>query len=99
MMSRMETMTMRKARLTRRNHQKEARHILYPIPDHALGHQNHLCSPSALLNAKDEKHLTPILQSWASHCLLPISHLTADKAETCKRGAHMWTQLSGDLFT
>eukprot|EP00971_Amphidinium_carterae_P153045 3033897-Amphidinium_carterae.1 len=39
----------------------------------------------ALLTAKDEKHLTPILDMEASHFLLTVSHLTAEEAELATR--------------
>eukprot|EP00971_Amphidinium_carterae_P341962 6481060-Amphidinium_carterae.1 len=42
-------------------------------------------SPVALLTTPDVKPMTPILDTGASHCLLPVSHLTADEAELASR--------------
>eukprot|EP00971_Amphidinium_carterae_P252802 5019086-Amphidinium_carterae.4 len=41
--------------------------------------------PSAMLTARESTPLTPILDTGASHCLLPASHLTKDEAELATR--------------
>eukprot|EP00971_Amphidinium_carterae_P277977 5518156-Amphidinium_carterae.2 len=42
-------------------------------------------SPVAFLTTPEVKPMTPILDTGASHCLLPVSHLTADEAELASR--------------
>eukprot|EP00971_Amphidinium_carterae_P092923 1839690-Amphidinium_carterae.1 len=42
-------------------------------------------NPLALLSSPKTKSLTPILDTGASHCLLPVAHLTSDEAELASR--------------
>eukprot|EP00971_Amphidinium_carterae_P114587 2270301-Amphidinium_carterae.1 len=42
-------------------------------------------SPVACLTTPEVRPMTPILDTGASHCLLPVSHLTPDKAELASR--------------
>eukprot|EP00971_Amphidinium_carterae_P149820 2970143-Amphidinium_carterae.1 len=39
----------------------------------------------AYLTTPEEKTLTPILDTGASHCLLPVAHLTAEEIEMASR--------------
>eukprot|EP00971_Amphidinium_carterae_P263536 5228263-Amphidinium_carterae.2 len=42
-------------------------------------------TPSAMLTARESTPLTPILDTGASHCLLPVTHLTKEEAELATR--------------
>eukprot|EP00971_Amphidinium_carterae_P068241 1351405-Amphidinium_carterae.1 len=42
-------------------------------------------NPTAYLTTPEEKTLTPILDTGASHCLLPVAHLTAEEVEMASR--------------
>eukprot|EP00971_Amphidinium_carterae_P078669 1556384-Amphidinium_carterae.3 len=52
---------------------------LQPILEYPCG------NPTAYLTAPEEKTLTPILDTGASHCLLPVAHLTAEEVELASR--------------
>eukprot|EP00971_Amphidinium_carterae_P197236 3914836-Amphidinium_carterae.1 len=52
---------------------------LQPILESPYGH------PSAFITTPEEKTLTRILDTGASHCLLPVAHLTAEEVELASR--------------
>eukprot|EP00971_Amphidinium_carterae_P032539 640725-Amphidinium_carterae.1 len=42
-------------------------------------------NPTAMISAPEAPSLTPILDTGASHCLLPVAHLTAEETELASR--------------